>query len=321
MVIEGKTISLYIPPGIQSPHYYPLLIFTDGQTCFGNTFNSLELQELADSLIKLKLIDPVFIAGIHSDQERLSQYIPYPDSSIFQDFGYYEPQSESFVGFIKTALLPTLQSRFPISKKTGIAGFSFGGLFAAWAAIHHNDVFSFAAAFSPSMWVADFRVFNEASLLSPAQHFYMDIGTAEWNYYLPFVKSATRVLGGRMYYYEVIGGAHMIAHVKSRVHNALLLFNGRPGKEKYSWQVETEVIESMVQPGRFYLRLNPVIEYKNGLKHSLFYQATFRLLNPEAGVVNEDGSFRFLKEEDLIVVVNYMQEEKKIIVRYKDVVR
>ncbi|MGZ5287254.1 MAG: hypothetical protein ACXWB9_08725, partial [Flavisolibacter sp.] len=149
--------------------------------------------------------------------------------------------------------------------------------------------------------------------------FYMDIGTAEWNYYLPFVKSATQVLGKHMYYYEVKDAAHMIAHVKPRVHNALLLFNGKYQNEKYSWKVETEVIESMVQPGRFYLRLNPVVEYKNGLKHSLFYQASFKLLNPDAGVVNEDGSFRFLKEEDLKVIVTYLQEEKKITLRYKDI--
>ncbi|MGZ8561818.1 MAG: alpha/beta hydrolase, partial [Flavisolibacter sp.] len=187
LILEGKKISIYVPPGLKKGQTYPVLLFTDGQTCFGNSFNSLGLERMADSLIKMRLIEPVFIAGIHSNQDRMSQYIPYVDSSIFQDFGYYEPQSEAFINFIKTSLLPELEMRYPINKKTGIAGFSFGGLLASWAAIHHTDLFSFAAAFSPSMWVDDFRIFKEASLLKPTQSFYMDIGTAEWNYYLPFV--------------------------------------------------------------------------------------------------------------------------------------
>lgn len=319
--LNGRKVSVYIPAGLKKNTKYPVLLFTDGQHCFGKGFNSLGLDILTDSLIKHRLMDPVIIIGIHSDQNRLNEYIPYLDSSIFNDFGYYQPRSIELIEFIKNELLPLIRSKYPANDTTGIAGFSFGGLLASWAALHYPGIFSFSAAFSPSMWVSDYKIFREASLADSSQVYYLDIGTAEWNYYLPFVKQSNLVPGKRVYYYEVKDAAHSIFHVGQRVHNALLIFNGKNSNTGTHWEVQTEVIESRSNPGKFYLRLNPVVELKNGLRYSLFYQVKFTVDNPGTGMVNEDGSFRFLKAEDMTVTVSWNGKTKKVRLNYKDIER
>ncbi|HEY0356708.1 MAG TPA: alpha/beta hydrolase-fold protein, partial [Flavisolibacter sp.] len=179
--LNGRKVSVYSPAGLKKNKKYPVLVFTDGQHCFGKGFHSLGLDILADSLIKQRLMEPVIILAIHSDHNRLNDYIPYLDSSIFNDFGYYQPRSIELIGFIKDELLPLIRSKYPANDTTGIAGFSFGGLLASWAALHYPETFSFSAAFSPSMWVCDYRIFKEASLADSSQVYYLDIGTAEWN--------------------------------------------------------------------------------------------------------------------------------------------
>ncbi|HEY0356757.1 MAG TPA: hypothetical protein VGC29_11160, partial [Flavisolibacter sp.] len=87
------------------------------------------------------------------------------------------------------------------------------------------------------------------------------------------------------------------------------------------WEVQTEVIESAIHPGKFYLRLNPVVELRNGLRHSLYYQVKFTVDNPGTGMVNEDGSFRFLKAEDMTVTFSWNGKTKKVRLKYKDIER
>jgi predicted alpha/beta superfamily hydrolase len=319
MEIGGRKVSVYVPPNIQKGQSYPILIFTDGQTCFGSGFETMQLELLADSLIRNRLITPSFIIGIWSDGRRMDDYIPYHDSSIFLDFGLYRPEADKLVGFIKNDLLPALKLKFPINDKTGIAGFSFGGLFASWAALHYPELFSFAAAFSPSMWVADYKIFEEAKMARPEQVYYLDIGTAEWNYYIPFVKNSGLESGKNIFYHEVEDAAHMIYYVKQRVHNALLLFAPLQEPDKFKWSVKTEVIESPVQAGRFYLRLNPLIEFKNGLRYTLYGQVKYKLQDEATGVVNEDGSFKFNGTDDMVVIVSFDGREKKVVIKYKEI--
>ncbi|HYF32828.1 MAG TPA: alpha/beta hydrolase-fold protein [Chitinophagaceae bacterium] len=319
--IEGRTVLLYVPAGYKPQNKYPLLIVNDGQTCFGPGYQSLELDKLVDSLIAAKAVSPFFIAAVYSNEQRMDDYIPYQDSSIFNDFGYYQPRANDYTTFLLRSVIPAVAGKYSLDGKTGIAGFSFGGLHAAWAALHYPQSFSFAAAFSPSMWVADYKIFTEANIAQAQQTYYLDIGTAEWNYYIPFIKNSNLTLGKNIFYYEVKDAAHSIYYVKQRAVNALYLFAGKMENKRYTLDIETEVIKSQAQPGRYYLRLNPVADYGNGLRFSLTFSASFSVNDEEIGTVNSDGSFVFKKPGTMVVTVGYNGKEKKVRLRHEDIER
>jgi len=106
-------------------------------------------------------------------------------------------------------------------------------------------------------------------------------------------------------YYEDFGGRHSIPSWRGdRIKNILLLFAGTTDSTKYKWEITQEIIKSEYT-GKFYPRINPAITYSNGLKCSISYAATFTLLNPADGVVNKDGSFRFIEPKDLKLKIIY----------------
>lgn len=311
--LKGKTIEIYLPPSFDKKSKYPVLFFTDGQICFSNPMN---LAERTEKLIAQNKIDPLIIVGVHSGADRMDEYIPYADPSI----AGYESKAKEYTDFLMNELLTYIELHYAKPDRVGIAGFSFGGLFAAWAALKYPDKFQFSAAFSPSMWVADYQIFKEAENAKSNQIYYMDIGTKEWNYYVPFVRNSKLEPGKNIFYYEVEGAAHDVSFVSMRAENALLLFTGKDQNPTIiDVDIKTEVIQSAVNPSRYFLRLNPVATYNNGLKSSLLFKAKFKLINESAGEIRDDGSFRFTKTDNLEIIVSYEGTEKKITVEYEKI--
>ena len=69
----------------------------------------------------------------------------------------------------------------PGRENTLIAGSSMGGLMALYAVVSRNDVYSCAAALSPSLWAGGKQLralLSEAKLQSPTR-IYMDVGSGE----------------------------------------------------------------------------------------------------------------------------------------------
>jgi predicted alpha/beta superfamily hydrolase len=314
--VDDMHIQVYLPPGYDKDQGYPILYVNDGQTAFGIT--GLNMDAIADEMVAKKMISPLIIVGIESDYRRTSYYIPYEDAGARQDFGDYTPQAGRYTKQIIGKLIPYIEKKYASSSKKGIAGYSFGGLHAVWAALNHPSVFSFAAGLSPSFWVNDFKIFTEASKAQRNQLYYFDMGTGEWNYYVPFIRQSKQTLLENIFYYEVKDAHHQVHDWIQRVPNILLLFAGDSSRSIYTWDIQKEVIKSPVSD-RFYLRINPVITYQNGFTCSLSYAAVFHTENPEDGIVNPDGSFRFLRPKDLKVTVTYKGEERKIVLRYEEI--
>ena len=322
-VIEEKTVSglrlsVYLPPGYTKNTTYKVLYFNDGQTVFGE--DGLNIDGVADQLIHQKMIDPLMIVAIHSDANRSSNYIPYEDEGARQDFGNYQPEAAQYTKKIISKIIPYIEKNYAASTDRGIGGYSFGGLQSTWAALNHPSIFRFCAALSPSYWVHDFQIFKEAPKAQKNQLYYFDMGTGEWNYYVPFILHSKLDLLENVFYYEVKDAHHQLFYWRNRMLNVLLLFAGKTDSAMYTWEIQQEIIKSQAT-NRFYLRINPVITYKNGLTCSLSYAAKFTLLNPEDGVVNADGSFRFINPKDLKVKVSYKTEERMITIGYNKVER
>lgn len=318
IVIETRTIAdlsvvIYLPPGYDKTKSYKVLYCNDGQTIFGT--GGLNIDAIADELISKKMIDPLIIVGIKSDRDRTSNYVPYNDEGAREDFGNYTPSADKYTKKIINKLIPYIEKNYAAGPYRGIAGYSFGGLQATWAALQHPAVFKFSAGLSPSYWVHDFKIFTEAAKAQKEQRYYFDMGTGEWNYYVPFILHSKLNLLENVFYYEVKDAHHQLSYWSKRMPNVLLLFAGTTDTTKYTWEIQQEIIKSAANQ-KFYLRINPVITYSNGLTCSLSYAATFTVFNPEDGVVNRDGSFRFINPKDLMVKISYKGEERMMTLDY-----
>ena len=323
---EGMSIDIYLPDKYTSKKEYPTIYFNDGQSLFTG-FNSLDLKKTLDSLISNKALKPIIVVGIHSDQNRTTTYVPYKDQYINSRSSGFEPKTHEYAEFLTEKLIPHIGSKYSTIKAASgraIFGFSFGGLNATWTMLNYPDYFSMAGALSPSYWVADYAIFKEADKYRKGQKIWFDIGTAEWNYYVPFQKTLIdkgALYGADIFYYEVPNARHSYPYWKDRVAYPILAFAGiRPFKIK-NWRIETEVIPSQSQKGKYYLRLNPIATCTNGAKYSLATTAKYELLNIEDGKVHSDGRFSFKSNKDLEVKVTHEQREKKVKVSYKKVNR
>jgi predicted alpha/beta superfamily hydrolase len=318
--IAGYNVSVYLPGDYANAQKYKVIYINDGQWLFGGEA-SLQLHLTLDSLIQKKAIEPVIIVGIHSTRKRAEDYVPYKiegrPSFISEAKTYAHTVTEKIIPFIDA-----LYNTIPNKNGRAIFGFSFGGLSATWLNIYYPSYFSFSAGFSPSFWVQNYQIIKEAKKVTHSTSFWFDIGTAEWNYYVPFIQNVVgknRVYGKSVFYYEVPNGLHSIRDWKKRLSYPILIFAGKEKASIQSWNIEIEVIKSNSRPGVFYQRVNPIVTLSNGLKYSLADQANYNLQNKEDGQIMSDGRFKFTRQKDLKIIVSYQQLKKEIKIPYQKI--
>ena len=321
--VEGYKLDIFTPENYDETKEYPVIYFNDGQSLFGGGW---ELGEQLNSFVQNDLIEEVIVVGIHSDHERTLNYTPYEDSWMRENWGLTEPRAQDYTQDVVDKIIPFVEKNFgTISDKSGRAfmGYSLGGLQAAWAGINFPNHFSMVAAFSPSFWAGNYGIFNENPSQNADLRIWFDIGTAEWNYYVPFQKLLIDKgfeYGEDVFYYEVFDGLHDIRAWKDRIFNPLMAFFGKNKNfEPRSMSVRTQVIPSQVNPSLYFVRINPVVTLKNAMKYSLAEAAEYVLENPDAGTILSDGRFRFSKEEDLNVIVKYKGLETRHTIEYAKV--
>jgi len=180
-----------------------------------------------------------------------------------------------------------------------------------------------AGALSPSYWVGNNKLFDEIAAM-PRKNvcLWFDIGTREWNYYIPLLDVLAEKgmeYGKDFLYYEVKDGTHTMTDWVQRIEYPMILFKPPVSDSILSMRTDLEVIRSTTMQGVYFQRLNPVITRKGGLVHSAATFASYQLLNPADGVVNRDGSFEFKSTRDLIVKIRYQSLSDSVVVGYQAV--
>ncbi|MDT7833192.1 alpha/beta hydrolase-fold protein [Flavobacteriaceae bacterium S356] len=318
--VSGHQLSIYIPHEYSSAKKYKVIYINDGQWLFKRS-ESLQLDKKLDSLIAMNAIEPIIIVGIHSDRSRTENYVPYK----IEGNPYFVSKAASYANTLTKEIIPFIDTRYSTIKKRegrAVFGFSFGGLNATWLAIHYPNSFSFSAGFSPSFWVNNHQIIKEVHTLKENTTFWFDIGTNEWNYYVPFIDLAIKqggVYGKSIFYYEIPKGEHTIDHWKKRLPYPILVFAGKKAGKIEDWNIEIEVIKSTSRKGVFYQRINPIVTLTNGVKYSLADQATYILKNKKDGKLAADGRFAFDGQNDLSIVVSYKGFKEEIIIKYLDI--
>ncbi|MFY0687856.1 MAG: alpha/beta hydrolase [Cyclobacteriaceae bacterium] len=300
----GLEAEIFLPPGFNDQQTYPIIYFNDGDG-FRSVFNHLTFD----------YDEPFIMVGMHAGNKRTDLYTPYDDPWIDDNWGDYTPRAAAYSEQVVNEVLPYIENRYNIDQsRKGFFGMSLGGLHAAWIVMRYPNHFTFAGAMSPSFWVADYAIFNEEmDSVTRQNKFYFDIGTREWNYYVPLIqklKESGLSYGRQIFYYEVDGGAHNASAWVERIHIPFNLFmRGLAGTSSPSFELHVECIPSLQTRGVYFQRLNPVISYAEGISYSLTTETSYEIVAGKGEV--KDGVFR-VSGTEMTVEVKYGNWSEKV---------
>lgn len=74
--VTDRIISIYLPQNYNKNSKYKVIYFNDGQYLFKGGWN---LEKQLDSLTENEIIEPIIVVGIHSNENRNSDLIPFND--------------------------------------------------------------------------------------------------------------------------------------------------------------------------------------------------------------------------------------------------
>ena len=173
-----RDIIVWLPPSYEknTKKHYPVLYMHDGQNIFDPTtaFTGYDwrVDEVADSLIKMKVIEEIIIVGIYNSPDRLPEY---SDSDI----------GTAYLNFVTNTVKPLIDSTYrtkPGKEHTGVIGSSLGGLSSLLFVWKRPDVFGMAGCMSPSFWYDDEKTLKEVREYSGQKKnikIYLDCGGRE----------------------------------------------------------------------------------------------------------------------------------------------
>ena len=181
---KPRRLYVYVPKEYKlSERRYPVLYMFDGHNVFYNSHATYgKSWGMKEYLERTKL--PLIVVAVECNTEgmrRINEYTPW---DIRSPYGNFDARGKETMEWFTKELKPEIDRTYrtlPDREHTLIAGSSMGGLMSIYALVAYNDVFSGAAALSPSLWVSMKRMkllIEEKPLLAPTR-IYMDLGTAE----------------------------------------------------------------------------------------------------------------------------------------------
>ncbi len=313
---DGIILDVFIPANFSSTQSYPLLLLNDGEIMFGSS--NLRMDEIIQLMIDDEQIEPIIAVAIHESGNREDWYMPYEDQWITDNWGDYEPKADFYAQTIFETIIPRIEAEYNIDKEeVGILGVSLGGLVSTWMGLQYPEQIKYSAGLSASLWAGDYEIFNDVDLsYDLGQKFWFDIGTAEWNYYVPLYQaldSAGLEPGVQSFYLEVPDGGHNRNSWVARIHQPLQVFYGlEEDVAPVRMEVVLECIPSVTTPGLNFRRMNPIITLSNGVNYSLAHAANYTLLSGSAQL-GSDGSFISDPNSASRVLIEYKEFSQSLI--------
>ena len=188
--ISGKkprTVYVYLPRQAEEDPdaRFPVLYMFDGHNVFFDedaTYGkSWGMGEYLDEN-SVGLIVVAVDCNHRRPNGRLSEYSPFTFDD--EEFGHVIGKGKKFMDWLTGTLKPIIDERYPTlpdRETTWIAGSSMGGLMSLYAITAYNDVFSRAAALSPSVWLVRRKMapLIHKAEFAPGTVVYMDYGSRE----------------------------------------------------------------------------------------------------------------------------------------------
>jgi predicted alpha/beta superfamily hydrolase len=157
---ETRRINVYMPPQYTESHdtRLPVLYMPDG----GIAEDFLHVAGLVQVSTGNGTMRPFILVGIENTQRRRDLTGPTQnaeDMKIAPKVG----GSAAFRRFIRSELMPVINSRYRTTRETAIIGESLAGLFIAETLFLEPDLFDTYIAFDPSVWWNDGELVNRAA--------------------------------------------------------------------------------------------------------------------------------------------------------------
>lgn len=184
---KPRTVYVYVPdraqeePGARFPVLYMFdghNVFFDADATYGKSWGMGGYLDANDVPLMVVAVD----CNHRPPHGRLSEYSPFTFTD--EHFGRVIGRGKKFMDWLVEVLKPVIDERYPTlpgRETTFIAGSSMGGLMSLFAVTAYNDVFSRAAALSPSVWLVQGRMapMIRQSQFAPGTVVYMDYGSRE----------------------------------------------------------------------------------------------------------------------------------------------
>lgn len=153
-------LTIYLPPGYdRAARKYKVLYVFDGQNVFGDEGSfagGWHLNHALDVRAAAGREVPV-VVGIHHGPHRAEELTPWPVEEHQRAYG--EALLDWTVGRLAEMVAEDVRI-LAGPEHTAIGGSSLGGLLALYGFFRHNEVFGQAMCMSPSLWVAEGKVFE-----------------------------------------------------------------------------------------------------------------------------------------------------------------
>ena len=166
---RSRRISALLPSDYDhNTKRYPVLYLHDGQNLFDESapYGNWAIDKTLAEMKSKGLGDLIIIAIDHGENDRISEYSPFPN----ERFG--EGQGLLYLRFLLETLKPYVDKNYrtlPDRLNTGIGGSSMGGLISLFAGLARPKTFSKMMVFSPSLWLTN-GIFKLASTFDPLPH-------------------------------------------------------------------------------------------------------------------------------------------------------
>lgn len=149
---EKRNIYIQLPEGYdQAKRRYPILCVLDGEWLY--EIVRANLRYYSEHEVLGILFPQTIIVGIENvDRDR--DYVPTPDSRDPPQFKT-AGKADEFAEFLSQELFPFLEQEYRALRNRTLVGWSFGGLFAMYSAIQHQDLFDSCLCFGPAIWWDD----------------------------------------------------------------------------------------------------------------------------------------------------------------------
>lgn len=187
---EERRLYVYLPEAAftEPERRFPVLYMFDGHNVFydedatyGKSWGLGEYLDRTDT--------PLIVAAVecnhHPDHGRIVEYSPFDFTA--RPYGTVKGKGKQTMDWFVNELKPQIDRYYPTlpdREHTFIAGSSMGGLMSLYALAAYNQVFSRAAALSPSLEFngAKLRELLQDAPIAPDSVLYMDYGEREWDW-------------------------------------------------------------------------------------------------------------------------------------------
>jgi predicted alpha/beta superfamily hydrolase len=169
-----RDLHVYVPAAsARGDARHPVIYMHDGQNLFdpAMSFAGAWGVDKALTWASRRGVDAIVVGIPNMGAARIAEYNPFVEAG------------DRYLGFVTRTVKPLVDARFPTlpdRSHTGVAGSSMGGLISLYAFFKYPEVFGFAAALSPSLWLADGALLDLVARAPRVPgRLYLDIGMRE----------------------------------------------------------------------------------------------------------------------------------------------